>query len=406
MFQKANINNFALNQKLKSFNRGVGIMRKNIKNDEGASAREQQIAFLKMQKPIINKSTVTTLLKGIFDISKNTQLERKEKEVIIDKQLKKLDEIKKELLFNDVDGFKKLNEQIKTITDVTPALDLYINKNEQNEIKEFKELENNIIKLDHDYNDPIIERELNEIKEQMKNTVEDGSKERYRESNRSIRSRIASLERALRESTFDTVNTINTVENELADEHLKALKKMINLDNINNTTGNDVWHAVDRTSKKSNSRYITLKKYNECWETFLRASNFYRANVNPSVSYDQRVIEDRISELIEIEKSGVPNTSPTIEVLKDLFKKLRQDTLKLIDWYQSAIKEKLFQSISETDNEDYDYDTVDDTDAFLEESDNLLSPEPAFTQSADGKRKNKQNGKGNSKSDYYVIKFK
>jgi hypothetical protein len=354
-----------------------------------------------MQKPVINKSTVTTLLKGIFDISKNTQLEREEKEVIIDKQLKKLDEIKKELLFNDVDGFKKLNEQIKTITDVTPALDLYINKNEQNEIKEFRELENNIIELENDHNDPIIERELNEIKEQMKNTIEDGSKERFRESNRSIRSRIASLERALRDSTFDTINKINKFENDLASTHLKALKKMINFNNINNTTGNDVWHEVEGPSKNE-YYYITLKKYKECWKTFLKASKFYRENVNPYMSsYDQSKIEDRISELKEIEKSGVLTKSPTKGVLKDFFKRLRQDTLKLIDWYQSAIEEKLFVSMG-----NYDYDTVDDTDAFFEEQYDSPSPEPAFTQSADGKRKNKQNGKGNSKSDYYVIKFK
>jgi hypothetical protein len=128
--------------------------------------------------------------------------------------------------------------------------------------------------------------------------------------------------------------------------------------------------------------------------------------VNPYTSYDQSEIEDRISELKKIEESDVPKKSPTTGVLKDFFKRLRQDTLKLIGWYQSAIKEKLFVSMSETDNEDYDYDTVDDTDAFLEDPDDSPSPEPAFTQSADGKRKNKQNGKGNSKSDYYVIKFK
>lgn len=423
MFQKSNVNSFALNQRLKSFNRGIGIMRKNIKTTEGADAREQQIAFLKMQKPVTNKSTVTALLKNILDTTKNSQLERTERNVMIEKQLKQLDDMKKDLLFRDVDELKKVNEQIKTITSEAPVLDLYINNNEQEEFREFKQIEKNMERLYNQNKDPIIQRELDDISEQLKITVEDGSKARFRETNKTISSRIASLERAMKDTRItDTHEELKNVADELANTHLHALKIMINLGNINNTNGNDVWHAIDRNN--ASSIYVTLKKYNQCWKTFVKGSEYYIQNVNPYIANDPRQIENQFTELRKIIERPMPNKSTSRNQLVRLFKQLRADTVKLIDWYQSAINDGLISNRESTSMSPDDYhNRVDDNHVFLdtygesspepqepyepdEPDESPVQPPPYPPQSAEGRNKRKQKAKGSAGSDYYVIKFK
>lgn len=83
------------------------------------------------------------------------------------------------------------------------------------------------------------------------------------------------------------------------------MKIMINLGNINNTNGNDVWHAIDRNN--ASSIYVTLKKYNQCWKTFVKGSEYYIQNVNPYIANDPRQIENQFTELRKIIERPMPN---------------------------------------------------------------------------------------------------
>lgn len=183
-----------------------------------------------------------------------------------------------------------MNEQIKMVTDEMPVVDMFINKNEQKELKEFRELEKAMEELQiSEPNDPVVKNEIKNIAESIKSTVENGTKEKFKETAKSLREKIKHLQNELYQNKHNNVNNddkdkekVNTIE--LARLVTKHLIKVINYgNNPNRSNGNDVWSAIERYdngNKKRADYYISETKYKEVLKDFVRSANFYLDNID------------------------------------------------------------------------------------------------------------------------------